>query len=399
MAPDAHSVETSIIDPDTGEAQPWDWAESGVVEMNCFLCHMPDANNDARKDALAAGSFGDAATATLIGSGIVEGSASSWSYNTEAFDETGQLKREFITVQDPTTNNCGSCHGITHVDMATPLSIDNLDINDWNTLTTGQIMSPQRINDSGLNIADKAELSRSWDVHMERVVSCTDCHYSLNNPIYYQETDSPDYLTFDPRRADFSEYLYQPLHQFAKGSSAQGMLEPELDDTLRRCESCHSIEATHDWLPYKERHTEAMSCETCHVPELYAPSIKYVDWTVLTNEGDPVTAYRGIEGTTIDPTTLITPYEPVILPRENADGSTSLAPFNLISAWYWVYDDPPQPVPERDLYAAYLTVIPTTVIFWPRSTLTATVNYPSWNLVSPMRNRRLPWPGVWAIWG
>ncbi len=351
---DAANVEASQIDPVTGLSVPWDWAESGTAEMNCFLCHMPGANNEARKDALTAGTFGDAATATLIGTGIVDGSAADWSYNENAFDADGQLKPAFITVQDPATANCGNCHGVTHVDMETPLTLDGLSINDWNTLTTGQIMSPQRINDSGLNLADKADLSRSWDVHMERVVSCTDCHYSLNNPIYYRESDSPDYLTFDPRRADFSEYLYRPLHQFAKGSSAQGSLEPALDNTLRRCESCHSIELTHDWLPYKERHTEAMSCETCHVPELYAPSVEYMDWTVLTQTGDPVMAYRGIEGTTIDSTTLITPYEPVILPRDDGDGTNSLAPFNLISAWYWVYDDPPRPVAERDLQAAFL---------------------------------------------
>jgi thiosulfate reductase cytochrome b subunit len=353
LAPSAADVEASLIDPATGLAQPWDWSESGTAEMNCFLCHMPDANNEARKDALTAGAFGDAATATLIGSGIVDGTAASWSYNPDAFGEDGALKPAFITVQDPATANCGNCHGVTHVDMETPLTLDGLNINDWNTLTTGQIMSPQRINDSGLNLADKGTLSRSWDVHMERVVGCTDCHYSLNNPIYYRESDSPDYLTFDPRRVDISEYLYRPLHQFAKGSSAQGGLAPELDDTLRRCESCHSIELTHDWLPYKEAHTQAMACETCHVPELYAPAVEYVDWTVLTADGEPVTAYRGVESNVIDATTLITPYTPIILPRENADGTTTMAPFNLISAWYWVYGDPARPVPERDLRAAF----------------------------------------------
>ena len=115
------------------------------------------------------------------------------------------------------------------------------------------------------------------------MVRCTDCHYSLNNPVYYQESTEtqPDHLMFDPRRIDLGEYLYRPLHQFAKGQSAQGVLAPELDNTLRRCESCHSIQATHDWLPYKERHTEALSCETCHIPKMYAPARQYYDWTVL----------------------------------------------------------------------------------------------------------------------
>ena len=73
----------------------------------------------------------------------------------------------------------------------------------------------------------KEELGRSWDVHAERVIGCTDCHYSLNNPVYFQESDEsqPDHLIFDPRRIDQGEYLYRPLHQFAKGQSAQGTVD------------------------------------------------------------------------------------------------------------------------------------------------------------------------------
>ena len=88
----------------------------------------------------------------------------------------------------------------------------------------GRSFSPQRISTSGLNIDDKQSLNRSWDIHAERVLRCTDCHYSLNNPVYYQESNEkkPESLLFDPRRIDLGEYLYRPLHQFAKGQSAQG---------------------------------------------------------------------------------------------------------------------------------------------------------------------------------
>ena len=30
----------------------WDWAKSGVIEMNCFLCHMETPNNQARVAAI-----------------------------------------------------------------------------------------------------------------------------------------------------------------------------------------------------------------------------------------------------------------------------------------------------------------------------------------------------------
>jgi thiosulfate reductase cytochrome b subunit len=217
-------------------------------------------------------------------------------------------------------------------------------------------MSGQRISDSGLKLADKADLNRSWDVHMERVFDCANCHYALNNPIYFQEAagPQPDHLTFDPRRLDLGDYIYRPLHEFAKGQSVQSLQAPGLDNTLRRCESCHSLENTHDWLPYKERHTAALACETCHIPELYAPAVQYVDWTVLNSDSTPVIAYRGTEESNFGADTLLTGYEPILLPRENSDGQTPLAPFNLVTAWYWVYGDPERPIPFRDLQSAWL---------------------------------------------
>jgi thiosulfate reductase cytochrome b subunit len=349
--------ESHIVDPETGELVPWDWTESGTVEMNCFLCHTPDPNNEARIQTLAEGEFQWANTATLLGTGIVDQVNGQWQWNEEAFYDDGRLLETFVTLQEPTSENCAQCHGLVHVTAQTPLTVNDCSPEQWSTITTGQIVSPQRISDSGMNISGKEEVVRSWDVHAERVIECTDCHYSLNNPVYFQESaeSRPDHLTFDPRRIDLGDYLYRPLHEFAKGQSAQSLVAPELDNTLRRCESCHSVEKSHDWLPYKERHMGALSCETCHVPEMYAPSRQYEDWTVVAPDGSPQTACRGIEetGETFS-SALISTYTPTLLPRQNADGSTSLAPHNLITSWYWVYGDPERPVPQRDLQAAWL---------------------------------------------
>ena len=130
---------------------------------------------------------------------------------------------------------------------------------------------------------------------------------------------------------------------------------PELDNTLRRCESCHSIENNHDWLPYKEAHTDALSCETCHIPQIYGPARQYNDWTVLTLDGASQSVCRGIgdEGATFG-AAVVTGYEPVLLPRENVDETISLAPYNLVTSWFWVYGDPERPVPFRNLEAAWL---------------------------------------------
>ncbi len=353
----AGDPETSIVDHETGALIPWDWNESGVVEMNCFLCHTVTPNNEARVATLASGAFKWANTATLLGTGIVEQSGNTWQWNAAAFDENGELKEGSIAIQDPTNENCSNCHGLVHVDAQTPLVVDGCTPDQWTTVTTGQIVSPQKIANSGMNLAGKEELSRSWDVHAERVVNCTDCHYSLNNPIYYQESDEtrPDHLIFDPRRIDIGEYLVRPLHQFAKGSSAQGTLAPELDNTLRRCESCHSIDATHDWLPYKERHTDALSCESCHIPQLFSSARQSMDWTVLQLDSTPVSNCRGVEGQgDTFSNVLITGYQPVLLPRDNGDGTTSLAPHNLVTSWYWIYGEPARPVPMRNLEAAWL---------------------------------------------
>jgi thiosulfate reductase cytochrome b subunit len=206
-------------------------------------------------------------------------------------------------------------------------------------------------------MAGKNDLRRSWDIHTERVVNCTNCHYALNNPVYYQEqTDSrPEHLIFDPRRVDLEEYLYRPLHQFAKGQSAQGPTVPGMDNSLRTCDSCHNAADTHDWLPYSDRHMSALSCESCHVPHVYGPSSQSYDWTVLGSDGQPQVSCRGID-TDGDAAaaSLVTGYQPVLLPRPEDDGAVRLSPFNLVTSWFWVYGDPERPVPYRDLQAAWL---------------------------------------------
>jgi thiosulfate reductase cytochrome b subunit len=241
----------------------------------------------------------------------------------------------------------------------------------WETATTGQIFTAQMISDSGMNIAVKDGLSRSWDVHAERGLECTDCHYSLNNPVYYEAESAPEHLTFDPRRLEIGEYLQKPVHEFARGQSAQFTVAPELKGTMRRCESCHAAEVTHDWLPYAKQHMAELACESCHIPKLYAPAIQQYDWTVLKLNSQPQSVCRGIESDTTGavvasadtptiPMTvshLVTGYEPVLLARQNVDGGTALAPYNLISAWYWVYDDAngnARPVRLQDLQAVWL---------------------------------------------
>ncbi len=326
-----------------------------TIEMNCFLCHTENPNNEKRKTALAENNYVWANTATLAGSGIVQKVDDRFQYVLQAFENNGHIKLEYLQPQDPTNQNCGLCHGLVHSDRENPLITSTCLPEQRMTETTGQIISPQRLSDSGLNLANKTELSRAWDVHAERVVDCVDCHYSINNPIYYEESAEtrPAHLTFSPRRQSLNDYLYQPSHQFARGASSFEALAPEQQGTMRRCESCHDFESTHTWLPYRERHMQAMTCESCHIPYMYAPARRVMDWTVLDPNGEPRMECRGFDGPPKLVTTLIDGFEPVLLPRNEPDGRTRYAPYNLISFWYWTYGEPARPVRLADLQRVF----------------------------------------------
>jgi thiosulfate reductase cytochrome b subunit len=363
LAPDDASPESSLLAAD-GSVQPWNWQASGVVEMDCFVCHLTQPDASARAKTITAGNFAWANTASLSATGIVTPTADGFAWQSEAFGEDGKLLPAFVQIQDPTNENCAACHGVVHTDAKQPLVFGACDLSQPQTATTGQVVSPQLVSQSGINLAGKATLDRPWDVHAERALKCTDCHYALNNPVHAQEAagSQPNHLVYDPRRLELGEYLQRPNHDLARGASAQFTIDEAQKGSMRRCESCHAAEETHnDWLPYSERHMEVLACESCHIPTLYAPAIEAVDWTVLQADGTPVTQCRGVEGgsggsaDTVDG--LVTGYEPVLMQRTNVDGDTMLAPYNLISAWYWVFDDAngaPAPVRQQDLEAVYL---------------------------------------------
>lgn len=366
---DGKPLESAARRPDNPEAaflsedgsiELWHW-DAGTMEMNCFLCHLENPNLPTRREYISVGGFDYASMATLDGTGIVTRNSQDGGldWNTEAFDENGELKPDFVKIQDPTNSNCAACHGEIHTDSDVPLTISAYDLSNPQTATTGQVISAQKISGSGLNLSGKKDLTRSWDIHAERQLQCTDCHYALNNPAHAGETrkTQPDHLLYDPRVLDISEYLQRPDHNFARGQSAQYNVAPELKGTMRRCESCHDATQGHaDWLPYVDQHMTAVACETCHIPQMYAPAIQSYDWTVLTLDKQPVKTYRGVEGDPAAVTSLVTGYKPVLLNRTNIDGQKLLAPYNLITSYYWVYDDASgnkRPVRLLDLETAY----------------------------------------------
>ena len=118
--------------------------------------------------------------------------------------------------------------------------------------------------------------------------------------------------------------------------SRDGLGAFESENSMRRCESCHDATAVHAWLPYKRRHFDSLACESCHVPMLYGPALQSVDWTLVDSEGNPRREFRDVEGDPATADSLIRGFRPLMLARSNVGGERKLAPFNLVSNWYWV---------------------------------------------------------------
>jgi hypothetical protein len=323
---------------------PWDWAKSGVAELNCFLCHLPEPDDAARRAALSEGRFGDAASETL-GLGFREDGG--WSYASAVVE---------LEIQSPGPENCGLCHTTVVTEPQTPF-FHGPDADRRQTLTTGSIFAPGRIPRSGMNVASRDSLARPWDIHAERLLGCTDCHPSVNNPAHFSESTEtrPEHLSYDARRLNIGDYLKRPSHALARGRSAQTTARRDLDDSMRRCEDCHQATAVHDWLPYRDRHLAGLQCEACHIPAQYGATLANVDWTVVDERGEPIRRYRGTTGDPSDPHTLVEGYRPVLLPRSDANGQTRLAPHNLVTSWFWVDGTTGIPVTRETLEEAFLT--------------------------------------------
>lgn len=311
-------------------------AELGI-QMDCMLCHLAQADDTARREALTDGRFHLVNTATLAGTDLVAIADDGVSWNPEAFDD-GRWPIDRLPLQDPTSERCGSCHGAVHRDRE-PLDHPA----GLRTRTTGLVYAGQRIDQSALNLEDKEAAARSWDVHAERLLECANCHYSVNNPVFRQEwaTSRPDHLRFDARKMSMGAYLRRPSHEFAKGSAVAHDTRPELKNSMRSCNGCHDPDVGHDWLPDRQRHFGELACTSCHVPEVHWTAREQLDWTALDADGQPLSVWRGAEGPPEDPRTLHAGYTPLLLPRMDADGTSKLAPFNVTSVFYWASDGVP----------------------------------------------------------
>jgi hypothetical protein len=193
------------------------WSDSGVIEADCLLCHLPEYDLKKRNDQVARLNFRWAATEGA-GFGKITGIVASnqtpqVAYDLKQFDAVGNVKVRVVT--QPRNETCLNCH-------AQP---------GWKKRG--------------------ADYRARTDVHFRAGLRCVDCHPAGSN-------------AEDPRIKGHE------VHQFGKGDDPGGRVRDDLDNTVRDCASCHTTGqfgaplATHPWLP--PLHLERIACQTCHTP-------------------------------------------------------------------------------------------------------------------------------------
>ncbi|MGQ9573974.1 MAG: cytochrome c3 family protein [Thermoguttaceae bacterium] len=194
------------------------WSETGVLEADCLLCHMPGYDYEGRRQQIKAWNFRWAATAgskfAAVKGSIQQGEPVEVVYHKERFNPDGTLEPQIV--REPRNEACLSCH-------AQP---------GWKK--------------RGANFSPRT------DVHLRAGLKCVDCHPAGSSAT-------------DPRIAGKEE------HQIGKGDDPGGLVRNDLDNTMLTCMDCHDTGklgapvARHRWLP--PLHLEAIACQTCHIPE------------------------------------------------------------------------------------------------------------------------------------
>lgn len=193
------------------------WIQTGAIEADCLLCHMPTYDYKKRNAQLANLNFRWAATEGAglgqINGKVAAGEQPVVAYDVSKFDADGNLAVNYVT--EPRNETCLNCH-------AKP---------GWKKRG--------------------ASFSERTDVHIKAGLRCVDCHAAGSKAA-------------DQRIRGREE------HQIGKGDDPSGWVRNDLDDTLRSCEDCHlggwnnAPKASHEWLP--PLHMETLSCQACHIP-------------------------------------------------------------------------------------------------------------------------------------
>ena len=202
------------------------WSETGVLEADCLLCHLPEYSFADRKKQLTALNFRWAATAgaglAKVAGSIDKGEPVTVAYDKSKFNPDGTLSPRIV--REPRNEACLECH-------AQP---------GWKK--------------RGANFRART------DVHLRAGLRCVDCHPAGSSAT-------------DPRISG------REVHQIAKGDDPGGLVRDDLDNTMPTCSDCHDSGrlgapvAEHGGLP--PLHLQRIACQTCHIPEREVMPIQF----------------------------------------------------------------------------------------------------------------------------
>lgn len=198
------------------------WDKTGVVEADCFLCHLPGYNFKERNIQLQNLNFkwatGAASGITAVTGFVKDGQPPQVRYNKRLFNEDGKIVLDLS--YPPPSENCLFCHS---------MSDSKKRGFSWN----------DRVN---------------HDVHNMRGMSCASCHPATDKQ-----------------------------HNFAKGDENVSSVRDDLDNTMKNCQQCHTEgymgAPRPKHLSIRPNHLDKLACEVCHIPALHVAAAEGFDVT------------------------------------------------------------------------------------------------------------------------
>jgi hypothetical protein len=283
----------------SGSVELAPWETSGVLEIDCLLCHMEGYSTNLRATEVKAGRF------------YASPGAGAGFYSTINTDQTVDYNTSLTIALnvDVHDHNCSQCHAM-----------------DGNGYTTNSGNARSDIKKRGFTwgpIAGPTGYER--DVHDANGISCTDCH-----------TGGLD-------------------HQFAKGNEKVGSVRNDLDFTITSCDECHTDSVDDDDLvgiDADSAHTAAgfggiynfhmnkIDCTTCHIPHKDSVALRTIE---IGGGGYPSGVFKfgmWVNGSPKTPSGwTLEGLKPTYGWWEADDGQTKLFPMNILTNILWGSED------------------------------------------------------------
>jgi hypothetical protein len=229
-----------------GDYYQSDWAESGVLEADCLICHLQGYNWEARAQAIGVGFFYEA---PAIGAGWFR-----------------RLKKHEPTPSSATAGAISFHLDYSKTEIADPVNLA--------AAITKEVPEENCCNCH--QRPDTMKRGKCWDassdVHKAKGLSCSYCHPSEN-------------------------------HEMAKGDILLGSVRDNMDGGMKSCTDCHEKRAderapkpNHD---FPDLHIEKMYCEACHIPYKVNTATAVID-NATTGKSRPYPAKKFLSNNPLD---------------------------------------------------------------------------------------------------